>query len=40
VLPVLYTIWRHRQLKESQRSVVPIDVVIGVPRGVRQERRG
>ena len=29
VLPVLYTLWRHRQLRRAQRRGVPIQAVIG-----------
>jgi Cu(I)/Ag(I) efflux system membrane protein CusA/SilA len=29
VLPVLYTIWRSRQLRRAQRTGVPIEVVVG-----------
>jgi len=31
VLPVLYTIWRHRQLKRAQAAGVPIAEVVGRP---------
>ena len=31
VLPVLYTIWRHRQLVRARRSGLPIEAVIGPP---------
>jgi Cu(I)/Ag(I) efflux system membrane protein CusA/SilA len=31
VLPVLYTIWRHRQLRRAQRTGVPIETIIGPP---------
>ena len=31
VLPVLYTIWRHRQLRRAERSGVPIEIVVGPP---------
>ncbi len=31
VLPVLYTIWRHRQLRRAQRRGVPIEAVVGRP---------
>jgi Cu(I)/Ag(I) efflux system membrane protein CusA/SilA len=30
VLPVLYTMWRHRQLRRARRLGVPIEEVIGV----------
>jgi copper/silver efflux system protein len=33
VLPVLYTIWRHRQLRRAQRLGVPVAVVVGVAPG-------
>jgi Cu(I)/Ag(I) efflux system membrane protein CusA/SilA len=29
VLPVLYTIWRHRQLKQAQRAGVPLETIVG-----------
>jgi Cu(I)/Ag(I) efflux system membrane protein CusA/SilA len=29
VLPVLYTIWRGRQLSRAQRADVPIEAVVG-----------
>jgi Cu(I)/Ag(I) efflux system membrane protein CusA/SilA len=29
VLPVLYTIWRHRQLLRAQRLGLPIETVVG-----------
>jgi Cu(I)/Ag(I) efflux system membrane protein CusA/SilA len=29
VLPVLYTIWRHRQLRRAQRTGVPLETLIG-----------
>jgi Cu(I)/Ag(I) efflux system membrane protein CusA/SilA len=32
VLPVLYTIWRYRQLKRAQRMDVTIEVALGVAR--------
>ena len=31
VLPVLYTIWRHRQLLRARQSGAPIETVIGPP---------
>ena len=31
MLPVLYTIWRHRQLARARRLGVPIEVVVGAP---------
>jgi hypothetical protein len=31
VLPVLYTIWRHRQLRHVQRLGVSIDQIVGPP---------
>jgi Cu(I)/Ag(I) efflux system membrane protein CusA/SilA len=31
VLPVLYTLWRARQLRRAQRLGVPIEVVVGPP---------
>jgi Cu(I)/Ag(I) efflux system membrane protein CusA/SilA len=37
VLPVVYTIWRHRQLKRAQRLGIPIDQVVGtVPSWARE----
>ena len=33
VLPVLYTIWRYRQLCEAQFRAVPIDVIVGAAGG-------
>jgi Cu(I)/Ag(I) efflux system membrane protein CusA/SilA len=36
VLPVLYTIWRHRQLRRAQRLGVSLDAVVGpAPRWAR-----
>jgi Cu(I)/Ag(I) efflux system membrane protein CusA/SilA len=29
VLPVLYTIWRYRQLRRAQRAGIPLQAVIG-----------
>jgi Cu(I)/Ag(I) efflux system membrane protein CusA/SilA len=29
VLPVLYTIWRHRQLRRAQRTGVPLAAIVG-----------
>jgi Cu(I)/Ag(I) efflux system membrane protein CusA/SilA len=29
VLPVLYTIWRYRQLRRAQRTGVPLEVMVG-----------
>jgi Cu(I)/Ag(I) efflux system membrane protein CusA/SilA len=29
VLPVLYTIWRYRQLRRAQRVDTPIEAVVG-----------
>ena len=41
VLPVLYTIWRHRQLRRAQRLGVPIEAVVGpAPRWARHEPEG
>ena len=41
VLPVLYTIWRHRQLRRAQRLGVPIEAVVGpAPRWARHEAEG
>jgi Cu(I)/Ag(I) efflux system membrane protein CusA/SilA len=37
VLPVLYTIWRGRQLRRSQRTGVPLETIVGaVPAWARQ----
>jgi len=37
VLPVLYTIWRYRQLRLAQRTGIEIDAVLGaVPASVRR----
>jgi GNAT superfamily N-acetyltransferase len=37
VLPVLYTIWRGRQLRHSQRSGVPLETIVGaVPAWARR----
>jgi copper/silver efflux system protein len=36
VIPVLYTIWRHRQLLRAQRTGVPLETIVGeVPRWAR-----
>ena len=36
VLPVLYTIWRHSQLRRSQRAAVPLETIVGsVPEWAR-----
>ncbi|MDP9000311.1 MAG: efflux RND transporter permease subunit [Myxococcota bacterium] len=42
VLPVLYTIWRCRQLRQAQRSRVPIEAIVGaVPAwSLPEHRRG
>jgi Cu(I)/Ag(I) efflux system membrane protein CusA/SilA len=32
VLPVLYTIWRHRQLRRALALGVPISAIVGTPR--------
>jgi Cu(I)/Ag(I) efflux system membrane protein CusA/SilA len=41
VLPVIYTIWRHRQLRRAQRLGVPLAAVIGrVPSWARPEPPG
>jgi Cu(I)/Ag(I) efflux system membrane protein CusA/SilA len=31
VLPVLYTLWRHRQLRTAQRAGVPLENIVGKP---------
>jgi Cu(I)/Ag(I) efflux system membrane protein CusA/SilA len=31
VLPVLYTIWRHRQLRRSQATGVPLATIVSLP---------
>lgn len=37
VLPVLYTIWRHRQLRRSQRTATPLASIVGtVPAWARR----
>ncbi len=37
VLPVLYTIWRHRQLRRSQRTGTPLEAIVGaVPAWARR----
>jgi copper/silver efflux system protein len=37
VLPVLYTIWRFRQLRRSQRSGIPLETIVGaVPAWARR----
>jgi Cu(I)/Ag(I) efflux system membrane protein CusA/SilA len=37
VLPVLYTIWRYRQLQRAQRSGVPLETIVGaVPAWARR----
>jgi len=37
VLPVLYTIWRTRQLRRSQRTGVPLETIVGaVPAWARR----
>jgi len=37
VLPVLYTIWRGRQLRRSQRTGVPLETIVGaVPAWARR----
>jgi Cu(I)/Ag(I) efflux system membrane protein CusA/SilA len=33
VLPVVYTIWRHRQLLRAQREGIPLETVVGAPPG-------
>src|SRR4030095_2752096 len=30
VLPVLYTIWRYRQLRRAQRRGIPLETIVGV----------
>jgi Cu(I)/Ag(I) efflux system membrane protein CusA/SilA len=30
VLPVLYTMWRYHQLRRSQRTGTPLEVIVGV----------
>ena len=40
VLPVLYTIWRDRQLRRSQRTGTPLEVIVGaVPGWARVDHR-
>ena len=37
VLPVLYTIWRYRQLRRSQRTGIPLETIVGaVPAWARR----
>jgi Cu(I)/Ag(I) efflux system membrane protein CusA/SilA len=37
VLPVLYTIWRYRQLRHSQRTGIPLEAIVGaVPAWARR----
>lgn len=36
VLPVLYTIWRARQLRRAQRLGIPLEAVVGQRRGDRR----
>jgi Cu(I)/Ag(I) efflux system membrane protein CusA/SilA len=37
VLPVLYTIWRHSQLRRSQRTGTPLEAIVGaVPSWARR----
>jgi Cu(I)/Ag(I) efflux system membrane protein CusA/SilA len=31
VLPVLYTIWRNRQLRQAQKSGTPLAAIVGTP---------
>jgi Cu(I)/Ag(I) efflux system membrane protein CusA/SilA len=38
VLPVIYTIWRYRQLKRAQRLGVPIAAVVGAPPAWARDR--
>jgi Cu(I)/Ag(I) efflux system membrane protein CusA/SilA len=33
VLPVLYTIWRYRQLRHSQRTGIPLETIVGAVPG-------
>src|SRR3954464_7370851 len=33
VIPVLYTIWRHRQLEQAQRAGASLETVVGVAPG-------
>ncbi len=33
VLPVLYTVWRHHQLRRAQRLGVPLETIVGVVPG-------
>ncbi len=37
VLPVLYTIWRYRQLRRAQRTGTPLEAIVGaVPAWARR----
>ena len=36
VLPVLYTIWRYRQLRQAQRFSVPLEAIVRTPGGRRR----
>ncbi|HEY6912048.1 MAG TPA: efflux RND transporter permease subunit, partial [Myxococcales bacterium] len=36
VLPVLYTIWRYRQLNKAERAAVPIAAIVGRARAAAQ----
>ena len=38
VIPVLYTIWRHRQLLRAQRAGVPLTAVVGRPPSWARDR--
>ena len=44
VLPVLYTIWRHRQMRRAERLNVSLEAIVGVPplwaRGERPKAGG
>jgi Cu(I)/Ag(I) efflux system membrane protein CusA/SilA len=37
VLPVLYTIWRYRQLRRAERTGTPLETIVGaVPAWARR----
>jgi copper/silver efflux system protein len=39
VIPVVYTIWRHRQLKRALRTGTPLEQIVGtVPAWARREQ--
>jgi Cu(I)/Ag(I) efflux system membrane protein CusA/SilA len=38
VIPVLYTIWRHRQLRRAQRTGTPLAALVGPPPSWARDR--